>query len=397
MREEWASSVSSLKDRLDSRIYKLSEKKNKSKEECELEKSLIDQKNCIVDELNKVLVPSENSRLSNCYMSGMELLCPIMFLNTSLLDSTDNLTELDEFLPIIGDNCFLPKEKSEEFFDLPIISDTGREVGAVASWDSSVHEWTKLNKITPEQERLYMVIKAVVRLSDPTPMDLVLRKRICFAIYKRQSITSFLRKSVGYAKPGSFRNVGVTFEVVGNVPNIYNEEDWKNEHEEENDEDTETYEETFFDKYTQAVTRVETVLSLERLKQSDMVTELVAQKEEMNNSINSKSLKKAASISNIRMTRSTFSLNNMGSSRNLSGSHTSLNVETLRRQKRQSMSTADSREERRKHEQKQKRLSMPTYKLESLVLNNERLVNEKSPKPQHQVTTIMEENNSNEF
>jgi kinesin family protein 13 len=395
LREDWATSVASLKDRLDGRIHKLSDKKNKSKEEFELEQSLIDQKNCIIDELNKVLVPSENSRLSNCFMSGMELLTPIVFLNTSVLDSSDNLTELDEFLPIIGDNCFLPKEQTEEFLDLPIISDTGREVGAVASWDSSVHESSKLNRVTPEQERLYLIIKAVVRLSDPVPIDLVLRKRICISIYKRQSITSFLRKSVGYAKPGSLRSVGVTFEVVGNVPNIYNETDWRNENAE-----------SFFDKYTQAVTCVETVLSLERLKQGDMVTELVTQKEEMNKSFGNKSLKKAASISNIRMTRSTFSLNNLGgSTRNLSGSQTSLNVETLKRHKRQSMSTADPREERRRLEQKQKRLSMPSYKLESFADKIEKVLpfdNGNGSKvgitPMNtKVATIVEENNADDL
>ena len=71
MRETWAMSVSALKERLDERIHKLSDNKNKSKEEIDYEKSLIDQKNCIVDELNKVLAPSENSRLLHSFLSGM--------------------------------------------------------------------------------------------------------------------------------------------------------------------------------------------------------------------------------------------------------------------------------------------------------------------------------------
>ena len=134
-----------------------------------------------------------------------------------------------------------------------------------------------------------------------------------------------------------------------------------------------------------------------------MVTEFVTQKEEMNKSFGNKSLKKAASISNIRMTRSTFSLNNLGgSTRNLSGSQTSLNVETLKRHKRQSMSTADPREERRRHEQKQKRLSMPSYKLESIADKIDKVLpfdNGNGLKvgitPMNtKVATIMEENNA---
>ena len=360
-------SVSALKERLDERIHKLSDNKNKSKEEIDYEKSLIDQKNCIVDELNKVLVPSENSRLSHCFLSGMELLSPIIFLNTSILDSTDNLTELDEYLPIIGDTCFLPKERSDDFVDLPVICDTGREIGAVASWDSSVHESSSLNKITSEHERLYMIVKAVVRLSDPAPIELVLRKRVCINIYKRQSITSFLKKSVGYANTGSLRSVGVTFEIVGNVPNIFTEAEWKNENEEDINDDNETYEESFFDRYTQAVTNVETLLSLEKLRQADMVTDLVSQKDESNGSFGNRSLRKATSMTNMRMARSTFSINNIGSTKNLSGSQQSLNVESFRRQKRQTMLPGDFREDRRRLEQKQKRLSMPLFKSDGLT------------------------------
>jgi kinesin family protein 13 len=37
--------------------------------------------------------------------------------------------------------------------------------------------------------RPYLIVKAVVRLSDPAVMDLVLRKRISFNVYKRHSIT----------------------------------------------------------------------------------------------------------------------------------------------------------------------------------------------------------------
>lgn len=61
---------------------------------------------------------------------------------------------------------------------------------AIASWDSSLHDSASLNRVTPANERMYMVVKAVVRLSHPASMELVLRKRIAINIYKKQSLTS---------------------------------------------------------------------------------------------------------------------------------------------------------------------------------------------------------------
>ena len=61
---------------------------------------------------------------------------------------------------------------------------------AIASWDSSLHDSPSLNRVTPANERMYMVVKAVVRLSHPASMELVLRKRIAINIYKKQSLTS---------------------------------------------------------------------------------------------------------------------------------------------------------------------------------------------------------------
>jgi kinesin family protein 13 len=67
---------------------------------------------------------------------------------------------------------------------------TDVQVCAVASWDSSLHDSASLNRVTPANERLYMVVKAVVRLSHPASMELVLRKRVAINIFKKQSLTS---------------------------------------------------------------------------------------------------------------------------------------------------------------------------------------------------------------
>ena len=60
-------------------------------------------------------------------------------------------------------------------------------------------------------------MKAVVRLSHPAPMDVVLRKRIAVNIYKKQSFTSKLVKSF----IGSYNTIydsGIMYEIVSNIP-----------------------------------------------------------------------------------------------------------------------------------------------------------------------------------
>ena len=55
----------------------------------------------------------------------MELISPLVFLDTCQLGSNENLTELDEFLPIIGEDYFLPKEQSDDYIELPILHELG--------------------------------------------------------------------------------------------------------------------------------------------------------------------------------------------------------------------------------------------------------------------------------
>ena len=118
--------VHSIKDRLDTIIHKLADKDYKTKEDQDLEKSLIEKKNCIIDELNKVLVTGEeNGTQSHHTASGMEMKAPLIFMDSPDMDSMENITELDDFLPIIGEDSFLPKEQTEDFIPLPIINELG--------------------------------------------------------------------------------------------------------------------------------------------------------------------------------------------------------------------------------------------------------------------------------
>ena len=98
------------------------------------------------------------------------------------LDVVESSEFDDDEPPLYGHNSILPKEHGERFFSLPIIRYLNQDISAVASWDSSIHESIYLNKLTNANERAYMIVKVVVRLSHAIVMDLVLRKRICFII-----------------------------------------------------------------------------------------------------------------------------------------------------------------------------------------------------------------------
>ena len=107
--------------------------------------SCVEKKNCVIEELNKVTVAtSDNTRLHHTL--GLETRVPLIFLDTNHLESSDNLTVLDQFLPIIGDNYFIAKEQSDEFLVTPIVDVLEDECGVVASWDSSAHENSKVLK-----------------------------------------------------------------------------------------------------------------------------------------------------------------------------------------------------------------------------------------------------------
>ena len=70
-----------------------------------------------------MLVSTTTSSLSQYHQAGMELASPLIFLDSSQLDSSE--TELEEYLPLVGDDYILPKEQSEDYIDLPILHELG--------------------------------------------------------------------------------------------------------------------------------------------------------------------------------------------------------------------------------------------------------------------------------
>ena len=51
-------------------------------------------------------------------------------------------------VPVYGTHSILPKEHGAKFFALPIVRHLTREVGAIATWDSSIHDSVCLNTVT---------------------------------------------------------------------------------------------------------------------------------------------------------------------------------------------------------------------------------------------------------
>lgn len=66
---------------------------------------------------------------------------------------------------------------------------------------------------------MYLIVKCVVHLTHPVNMDVLLRKRICVNIYKKQSITSKLMRSF-IGSTNSFYETAVIYEIVSNIPKV---------------------------------------------------------------------------------------------------------------------------------------------------------------------------------
>lgn len=64
----------------------------------------------------------------------------------------------------VGAHSYLDGEEAalkegKAFVNLPLIKTYATLIGALASWDSNLHESDLLNKITPPSERIYLIVK----------------------------------------------------------------------------------------------------------------------------------------------------------------------------------------------------------------------------------------------
>ncbi|TNN22317.1 Kinesin-like protein KIF13B [Liparis tanakae] len=113
----------------------------------------------------------------------METHIPVLFLDLSADDFQSSLSA-----PLAGglDALLGGEEDEDDFFDLHLVKHYDPEVKAEASWDSTVHRCPHLSRVSSADQRVYLTVRAVVRLSHPAHMQLVLRKRVCVNVTGRQ-------------------------------------------------------------------------------------------------------------------------------------------------------------------------------------------------------------------
>ncbi|XP_046384192.1 kinesin-like protein KIF13A isoform X3 [Ischnura elegans] len=280
LRGKWSDALMRRREYLDQQIQRIINKQDKTERDVEREQSLVNQWVSLTEERNAVLVPEPGSGIPGAPAdwdppSGMEPHIPVLFLDLNADDLSTS--KGGESMTIAGLNSILPKEHGNKFYNLPIVRHLEGDVGAEAAWDSSIHDSAHLNRATEATERVYLILKASVRLSHPAPMELVLRKRLALNIYKRQSLTERIRRRITRPEYIMTR-CGVTYEVVSNIPKASEELEERESLAQiaASGEDSSMGDgETYIEKYTRGVSAVESILTLDRLRQNVAVKELL--------------------------------------------------------------------------------------------------------------------------
>ena len=63
-----------------------------------------------------------------------------------------------------GLKSYIPLEQPERMIDLNILKYDQQKVTAYASWDSSMHDSVYLNRVTQNNERIYLVLKVLFQI-----------------------------------------------------------------------------------------------------------------------------------------------------------------------------------------------------------------------------------------
>ncbi|XKL66819.1 hypothetical protein PGB90_010239 [Kerria lacca] len=306
LREKWSDALMRRRQYLDQQIQSLINKQNKNEQDLEREQSLVEQWVSLTEERNAVLVPAAGSGIPGAPADwippiDMEPHIPVLFLNLNgddLSMMNNHLCEIQD-LPVAGLNSILSKEHGKNFYNLPIIKYFEKDVCAIAAWDSSVHDSVHLNKVTDSNERIYLILKATVRLSHPAPMDLILRKRLCIVIYKRQSLTDRIMKKI--VKFDYVTKTGVTYEIVSNIPKASEELEERESLAQiaASGENTSLSDgETYIEKYTKSVSAVESILTLDKLRQNVAVKERLLARGNNDGTFQNVSMRKTVSVPN---------------------------------------------------------------------------------------------------
>jgi len=275
LRSKWCSAVANRREFLDSELRKLMDRKGATVTEMERQNELLDQWAMLSWQRQAVLEPRAGSGLpgapTNWQLApGMEEHVPVLFLdlNDDLLTPCDD----DPLSAVRTGELF--GEKEATMIRLPIFKRDDSQPKAVASWDSTFHDNSSLNKVTSSNDRVYAVLKVRIILAHPPGIELVLRKRICLRVYKRMSLGTTIMKAFMSTRDARTA-CGVMYEVVTGIPKSEGMQRPPkipaNPSFVELDED-----ENAVEKFKMAMASISNILALDRLKQEVALKEKLA-------------------------------------------------------------------------------------------------------------------------
>jgi len=285
LRREWLDLIEKRKLYLESEVKSLSQQTNKTPNDLERETTLLEQLVRLAEERNFAELPPPGSGIPGsppCWQPPVtiEEHRPLIFLN---LDPVNMNTANDT----AGLKATLAEENKNDMFRLPLLHHASDEVRAVAQWDPSIHEALEMNRVTPNNTIVYMIVKIIVLISQPVRMELILRKRIATTIGKTEGWWSgkAMKYFLGY-KP--YKRTSVVYEIVSSIPKYIHEiEDRKSL---ALVAGSECHSQNYVEKYIQYASAVDSLLLLDQLRQEVSLLE---------NSSKQQTMRKATSVPNI--------------------------------------------------------------------------------------------------
>ncbi|XP_065186816.1 kinesin-like protein KIF13B isoform X2 [Sycon ciliatum] len=307
LRQRWSDALMRRRAYLDDQIHKIVDKKDlivksqgksqetRKRDDNYRESELIDEWTQLQIERQVVLEPAPGTGVPGAPSTrhrfipiGMELRIPTLFMdvNTSLPADSVNLIEVGDILLTGEDDLsmvelpLMHKDANESRQAVTPLMQTGEAAPALdgtsvtASWDTSIHDNAHLNMHTANMDRVYMVVKVKVKMEYPQSYVLVMRKRICLKIYKKLGFSTLVKKKLA-ARSDERHHCGVAYEVVYGIPKqagMDRPSTPTNLAAVDDDGD----QEIVIERYSHGMSSVQSILSLDRLRQELAVKEGLA-------------------------------------------------------------------------------------------------------------------------
>ncbi|KAM7538128.1 hypothetical protein Aperf_G00000078047 [Anoplocephala perfoliata] len=219
VRHKWCNAMDEWQSYLQGNLQALAKKREKDAGDEAKEGYLLNRWVSSIQERDAILVPPPGSSLPGAAATeipppGLEQHTPLIFAD---IDRAANQPLM------VGARSYLDGEESKSFVALPVIKNYATLIGALASWDSNLHESDLLNKITPPSERIYLIVKVHILVRKPVEMTLVLRKRICVKICRRSAFAAIFKSPFSRMVSNEKEDMlwtGVAYQFVAGIPKM---------------------------------------------------------------------------------------------------------------------------------------------------------------------------------